>query len=791
MKISENWLRRWVPDAPAGAELAERLTMAGLEVDGIEQRAVAFQGVLAGRVLSARPHPEREDASLCEVDAGGAAPRTVVCGAPNARAGLVAAFAPPGAVLPGERRIEAAVIGGSRSEGMLCSELELGIGPEGGGILELPAGIEPGRPLAELLSGADTVLEIELTPNRGDCLGMRGLARDAAAILATELQDLDVPAVPPAIDARFPVRVEAPAACPVYGGRVLRGVDCAAPTPLWIRERLSAAGVRPISAVVDITNYVMLELGQPMHAFDLDALREGIVVRMAAAGERLLLLDGQAIALDGETLCIADARGPVALAGIMGGLDSGVTAGTSNVFLEAAFFSPAAVAGRARAYRLHTDASHRFERGVAFDLQGRAIERASALLLEACGGEPGPCTLTRDEACLPARRPVALRRARISRLLGFPIPDAEVEARLRRLDLQPAAGDDGWSVQPPPHRFDIELEADLIEELARLGGYDTVPAALPAAPARIEASLAADPAGQRCRRLLVERGYREAITYSFVAPEMQAALGLDAEPAVVLANPISSEMSQMRRSLWPGLLQVVDYNRKRQQSRGRFFELGRAYAHRGQGYAEQDRIAGVAFGLSAPRHWQGGTETDFYEVKGDVEALCEALGIGAPDFRAEPAPALHPGQSARIEIDGASIGNLGRIHPAIASRLELPESLHLFELALPGEIGRAAPAYRPIPRFPAVRRDLSVLVAAGIPAGEVLAVARAAAGALLADLQLFDVYAGEGIDSGKKSLALGLTFQASSSTLTDEEVDAVMAAIVDALEDRLGAKLRD
>lgn len=791
MKISENWLRSWVPDAPEGDALAERLTMAGLEVDAVDELRCDFTDVVVARIEAAEPHPESRKLQLCRVNAGEHGELPIICGAPNARPGLMTALAVPGARLPGGRDIGVATIAGVQSQGMLCSESELGIGEDGGGIMELPADLTPGRPLAGVLSLPDRRLEVDLTPNRGDCLGLRGLARDIAAITATGFRDLVAQPVEPACPDRFPVRLGAPERCPVYAGRVIRNVDCAAPTPLWMKERLAAAGVRSISAVVDITNYVMLELGQPMHAFDLARLEGGIDVRMAQPGERLTLLDGQEVDVTPQTLVIADHARAVALAGIMGGQDTGVTAATRDVFLESAFFTPAAVAGRARAYHLHTDASHRFERGVSFELQAEAAERATALITLICGGEAGPLDVHAEVNCLPVRRGVDLRRDQIARLLGFELEDDFVRSRLEALGMQVADRPAGWSVTVPAHRFDVAIEADLIEELARLTGYDNIPAELPALPAIIDAHLARESVEQRCRNHMIEQGYREVITYSFVDPSLHAHFGLNADDALVLANPISSEMSAMRLSMWPGLAQVVDHNAKRQQTRGRFFEIGRIFLPGPEGTREVDCVAGALFGEAQPMHWQGREPADFFTLKGDVQVLCAYLGLAAPAFVAAPVPGLHPGQAADIRCGDVTIGKMGKIHPLTAESLDLPAELYLFELQLSAAPADTHGSYVPVPRFPSVRRDISVVVDTQTPAATVIAVAEEAAGSLVADLQLFDLYAGEGIDSGKKSLALGLTFQASSSTLTDEEVDAVMVSILDALKDRLGAKLRN
>ncbi len=790
MKISENWLREWV-DPPVDTDtLAAQLTMAGLEVESVERLAAGFSGVVVAHVLDTAPHPQADRLRVCRVDDGSGTPLTVVCGAPNARPGLRAPLARIGALMPGGGRIEAARLRGVASQGMLCSAAELGLGEPGGGLFELPADAPVGAPLDAWLALPDATLEINLTPNRGDCLSIAGLAREVAVRNGLTASAGSGPVVPAQIDDVLPVVLEAPAACPVYAGRIVRGIDAAASTPPWLSERLRRCGLRSISAVVDVTNYVMLELGQPLHAFDLARLAGGIVVRHARPGERLELLDGHEVALEPAMLVIADHASPVALAGIMGGAASAVGARTRDVFLESAYFAPQAIAGRARGIGLHTDASHRFERGVATDLQERALERATELIVSICGGSPGPIAATRAGG-LPARAPVTLRRNRLERLLGYRVPDADVARILGGLGLQVEETTEGWRATPPPWRFDLAIEPDLIEEVARLTGYDAAPVRLPAGGDRLAGRPESVVGTDRLRLALVERGYHEVVTWSFVEPRRQA-LFEPHQPALALANPISADLAVMRTSMWPGLTQVVDFNRKRQRDRVRVFELGSLFLQPAGGRVEIPVIAGAVVGGALPRQWGSpDTAVDFFDIKADVEALL-TLGDAGPGARFQPSrhPALHPGLSADIVVDARTIGVVGALHPNIIKQLDLSSNIYVFQLEAMLLGVRTPPSYRPVSPFPAIRRDLSLLVDRALPAGALLDTVRRLGGDLLVDLELFDVYAGERIDPGKKSLAIGLIFQGSSRTLTDDEVSVVLERVKEGLADSHGALLR-
>ena len=792
MRISEQWLRDWVAVDEPAPQLGARLTMAGLEVDAVEPAAPDFEGVVVGEILAAEPHPQADRLQVCQVAAGGE-PVAVVCGARNARAGLKAPFARVGARLPGGHDIKRARLRGVESQGMLCSARELGLAEDAAGLMELPAEAPAGADLRDYLALDDTVIEVELTPNRADCLGMAGVAREVGVLLRQPVSGPELAPVAPAVDDRFPVALESPADCPRYLGRVVRGVDPRAPTPLWMRERLRRAGLRPLSAAVDITNYVMLELGQPMHAFDLGRLAGGIRVRRADSGERLELLNGETVELDPDTLVIADQQGPIAMAGIMGGAPTAVSDATADVLLEAAFFAPLAIAGRARRYGLHTDSSHRFERGVDPELARSAMERATALLLAVAGGRPGPVVEAVDEASLPAQPQVTLRRERIRRLLGMAVADADVEDILRRLGMSLDASSEGWSVRPPSWRFDIAREVDLIEEVARIVGYDNIPEQHAPAPLAMAPRPERLLALRRLRSALVDRGYQEAIGYSFVAPDLQAGLDPDC-PALQLANPISADLAVMRTSLWPGLVRALQHNRNRQQERVRLFETGLRFRGSLDDLLQQRVIAGLVSGPVWPEQWaEAGRPADFHDVKGDLEALLALTGR-PEEFHFQPAahPALHPGQSAQVCAGEHVIGWLGALHPRLLRELDLEGApVLLFELALDDLQRARLPAFQGLSRFPSIRRDLAVVVAEEVAAADLRREAAAAAGEQLRELVLFDVYRGPGLPEGSKSIAMGLILQDSSRTLTDSEGDNLVGRVTDRLRERLDASLRE
>jgi phenylalanyl-tRNA synthetase beta chain len=791
MRISERWLREWVSPPLDTEGLTARLTQAGLEVDSVTAVAERFTGVVVGRVLEVAPHPGADRLRVCQVDVGQGAPLSIVCGAPNVAVDMRAPTATVGAKLPGGFEIKRASLRGVESFGMLCSARELGLAESSEGLLPLPADAPVGRDVFDYLGLDDVAIEIDLTPNRSDCLSVAGVAREVGVLAGVPVQAAADEIVLPRIDDRFPVEVEAPADCPRYVGRVVRNVDPKAPTPLWMKERLRRSGLRSIGAVVDITNYALLELGQPMHAFDLARLAGAVRVRRGRAGEGLTLLDGSRIEVDEGALVIADDSGPVALAGIMGGLDTAVGPDTRDIFFESAFFTPEVIAGRARRFGLATDSSHRFERGVDFAVQRRAIERATRLLVEVAGGEPGPVIERVSHEYLPARPPIPLRSERLRRVLGMDIGAEIVADVLTRLGCQVEAMTGGWLVTPPSFRFDMAIEVDLIEEVVRVVGYDRVPTAVPVAHLDVRPEPEARIPLERLRTALTDRGYQEAITYSFVDPTLQARIE-PAEEAIRLANPISADMAVMRTSLWPGLLQALLYNRNRQQERVWLFESGLRFRRRGGETVQEAVIAGVASGSALPAQWGVARRTlDFFDLKADVEALLSLTG-GSGGFSFEPArhPALHPGQAAALRRGDVEVGLLGALHPGLLRTLDIQGPVYLFELRLAELQAGLLPRFEPVARFPAIRRDLALVLEEAVPAEAVNACIGQAAADMLKNLELFDVYRGEGVDPGRKSLALALTLQAADRTLQDAEVDALIDRVVDALKRQLGATLR-
>jgi len=790
MKFSEQWLRSWVNPDVSTDELVELLTMAGLEVDSVARPGAQLGDLRVGEVLTVVPHPDADKLRVCSVSLGTGEPLQVVCGAPNVTPGGKYPLAPVGARLPGDFKIRKSKLRGVESFGMLCSARELGLSEDSAGLLELPAAAVAGAPLVDALGLDDAIIDIDLTPNRGDCLGIEGVAREVGTLTRTPVITVDIAPLAPACDDTFPVAVQAPAACPRYLGRVIRGVDPSATTPDWMQRRLAGSGVRSLGPLVDVTNYVMLELGQPMHAFDLAQLAGGIQVRYAQPGETITLLDERDITLDGETLVIADHARPLAIAGVMGGLASGVSDATTDLFLECAYFAPEAIAGVARKYAMHTDSAHRFERGVDPTLQARAVDRATALLLEICGGKAGPVTEQSAGDCLPARAALTLRRDRIRRVLGMVPEDAEVSDILVRLGMQVDAQTDGWRVQPPGFRFDIDIEADLIEEIGRVYGYNRLPSVTMHGSLDVQAMPEQERSIDQYCDLLVARGYQEAVTYSFVDPQLQAQVNPAVE-AVALANPISSELAVMRTSLWPGLLRAVQYNVNRQKSRVRLFEHGLRFYRADGDIRQEPMLAGIVTGTRWPEHWDGkGEAVGFHDLKQDVEVLLARTGAGCR-FVAEIHPALHPGQSASIHSADRLVGWIGRIHPRLACALDIDAATCVFELGYAALAQGQLAHFEPISRFPSIRRDLAVVLDARVEAASVREVVRKAAGGLLRDVVIFDVYQGGGIESGRKSIALGLILQDNSRTLTDQDIESVVSRVTGRLGESLGASLRD
>ncbi|WP_350237942.1 phenylalanine--tRNA ligase subunit beta [Pectobacterium colocasium] len=795
MKFSELWLREWVNPAVDSETLSEQITMAGLEVDGVEPVAGAFHGVVVGEVVECGQHPNADKLRVTKVNVGGDRLLDIVCGAPNCRQGLKVAVATVGAVLPGDFKIKAAKLRGEPSEGMLCSFSELGISDDHDGIIELPADAPIGTDIRDYLKLDDNAIEISVTPNRADCLGIIGVARDVAVLNQLALNEPAIEPVAATIQDTFPIQVDAPQACPRYLGRVVKGINVKAATPLWMREKLRRCGIRSIDPVVDVTNYVLLELGQPMHAFDLDRLNGGIIVRMAKEGEALTLLDGNEAKLNADTLVIADQQNALAMGGIFGGEHSGVNEATQNVLLECAYFNPLSITGRARRHGLHTDASHRYERGVDPALQHKAIERATRLLIDICGGEAGPVVDVTSEADLPTRATITLRREKLDRLIGHVIADEQVSDILQRLGCNVVKTDAGWQATAPSWRFDMEIEEDLVEEVARIYGYNNIPNIPTQAPLVMTAHREASLSLKRVKTLLVDHGYQEAITYSFVDPKIQGLIHPD-EASLSLPSPISAEMSVMRLSLWSGLLSAAVYNQNRQQSRLRLFESGLRFVPDSSadlGIRQDLMLAGVITGTRYEEHWDLARQAvDFYDLKGDLEAVLALTGkLSEIEFKAENNPALHPGQSAAIYLGDERIGFIGVIHPELERKLDLNGRTVVFELLWDKVADRVLPEASEVSRFPANRRDIAVVVAENVPAGDILAECKKVGANQLVGVNLFDVYRGKGVAEGYKSLAISLTLQDTTRTLAEEEIAATVAECVAALKQRFQASLRD
>jgi len=802
MQFSERWLRSFV-DPPLGSdELARLLTMSGVEVETCSPVAPPFSGVVVGRVVSVQKHPNADRLTVCSVDVGSGEPLSIVCGAPNVAAGMKAPVALVGARLPGPSlgepmTIKATSMRGVESRGMLCSARELGLSDDHSGLLALPANAPLGRDVRDVLALDDRIFTLKLTPNRADCLSVLGVAREVSALTRAKLQPPDIRPVAPAIDAKFPVKISDPRGCGRFAGRVIRNVNAAAPTPAWMKERLERAGQRSIAALVDVTNYVMLELGRPLHVYDLDKLAGGIDVRFGRKGERVKLLNEMAVDVDESVLCITDRSGPIGLGGIMGGDSTKADSATRNIFLESAFFYPEAVAGRARRYNFASDASHRFERGVDFDNNVAGIERATRLILDICGGEPGPTVDT--VAKLPERRPVRMRVARAHKIIGVPVPAAEMADIFTRLGLahvRDSGQGEAFVITPPSFRFDIEIEEDLVEEIARVHGFDRIPAQPPRAPAVMRALPEAYRSPHALRQRLADADYQEAINFGFVDPKWEADFAGEGNPIKVL-NPIASHLAVMRTTLMGSLVANVVYNLGRKLPRIRAFEVGRVYlrdpaAKEGDlevaGVRQPSRIGAIAYGPAFEEQW--GAEkrnVDFYDVKADVEALLAPRVAG---YEAATHPALHPGRSARVLLDGATIGWVGELHPRWQQKYGLPLPAALFELDL-GALTRVdLPSYRGVSKFPPVLRDLSMEFDEGLPVGKILEEMERNRPSLAQEIRVFDFYRGKGVERGKKSLAFRVVMQDTARTLTDAEADAAMAQLTELLAAKFGAKLR-
>ena len=795
MKFSESWLREWVNPAVSREALSHQITMAGLEVDGVDAVAAEFNGVVVGEVVECGQHPDADKLRVTKVSVGSGELIDIVCGAPNCRQGLKVAVAMVGAVLPGDFKIKKAKLRGMPSEGMLCSYSELGIDIDSDGIIELPLDAPLGTDLREYLQLDDAVIEVDLTANRADCLGMVGLAREVGVLNRQAVTEPQWQAVTPSTDAKVAINVKETAACPRYLGRVVKNVNVKAATPLWMQEKLRRSGIRSIDPIVDITNFVLVEFGQPMHAFDLAKLTGDIQVRLGNGEEKITLLDGSEVTIPNDTLVIADDARPLALAGVFGGEYSGVSDTTQDILLECAFFAPLAIMGKSRRLGLHTDSSHRFERGVDPEMQHKVMDRATRLVLDICGGEAGPVVEAKSDADLPKPVQILLRRSKLDKILGHHVPDSDVVEILERLGFSVVAGEGSWQVTTATYRFDMAIEEDLIEEVARIYGYNNIPNVAPVASLRMSDHKETDLSLKRVRSLLVARGFQEAVTYSFVDPKLQN-LVHPGEQAMVLPNPISSEMSAMRLSMFTGLLTAVGYNQSRQQGRVRLFETGLRFVpdiHAESGVRQQAMLGCVITGLQNDEHWSMESKTvDFFDLKGDLEAII-GLTVSASEFsfRVATHSALHPGQCAEILRNDRVIGHIGAIHPSLEKPFGLNGKTIVFELELDALLHTSLPLAQAVSKFPANRRDIAVVVDESVSAGDVMKLIRKVGENQLVGINLFDVYLGKGVEPGKKSLAIALTLQDTTRTLEEKEIAETVDSVVSALKTEFNASLRD
>lgn len=803
MRVPESWLRAYCDPAISSEALADGLTMAGLEVEEAEAVAPAFSGVVVAKVLAVEPHPNADRLRVCTVDAGGDAPRTIVCGAPNVAVGMTVPCAVPGAVLPGGLTIKDAALRGVPSSGMLCSARELGLSDDHAGLMPLSSDLVAGTDFRAALQLDEQVMTLKLTPNRADCLSILGVAREVAAMTGAPLCQPEFKPVPAVIDDVLPVKVDADDLCGRFAGRIIRGVNPAAPTPDWMKQRLERAGQRSITALVDISNYVMLELGRPSHVFDLDKVQGGLTVRWAKDGETLKLLNGQTVTLDPWFGVISDDHGPESLAGIMGGDSTAVGDDTRNVYVEAAFWWPDSIRGRARRLNFSTDAGHRFERGVCHASTVDHLEYLSALILQICGGQPGPVT---DQVLgAPKREPVRLRSARCAKVIGVPVSPAQIASAFDRLGLSYQTQGDDFIVTPPSYRFDIEIEEDLIEEVARSVGFDNIPADPPRAAAIIKLAPESRRSTMQLRDRLVTAGYFEVLSFAFVDKDLEADFAAPGAEPVTLLNPIASQLSTMRSSLVGSLVQVLKSNLGRQATQARIFEIARVFrrdaaqadaAFDVAGIHQPTKVAGLAWGLAAPESWEGkGRQVDYFDVKADVEGLLRDVGLASGvSFRPSQVAWLHPGRSAEVVVDGKVLGVVGAMHPALVQKYELGSAPVVFELDLASLLTRPVPVFAAMSKFPAIVRDLAVVVDASVAAGDLLAaierIKATQAGKVLQEVKLFDQYRGQGIDSKEKSLAFRILLQDTDKTLSDADADAFVQKVLDALGASFAARLR-
>ena len=785
MRFSKNWLLQWVNPKKTTAELCQQFTDAGLEVDFYEPAAPAFSGVIIAQITQAKAHPDAEKLQICTVDDGKTSLQ-IVCGANNARAGLKVALATVGAVLPGDFEIKPAKLRGVESYGMLCAEAELGLAEVSSGIMELPDDAPIGEDIREYLELNDEIIDIDLTPNRGDCFSLRGLAREIGVINELNVSEPKIQAIQPAIEETFEIEIKVPEACPRYCARVIKDIDIHVNTPLWLQERLRRSGIRSINPVVDVTNFVMLALGQPMHAFDLEKIQDKIIVRYAKEGESITLLDERKIELNKDTLVIADTKAALAIAGIMGGASSGVGSDTTSILLESAFFNPLTIMGKPRRYNAHTDSSHRFERGVDPNISISAMEYATQLIIDICGGKAAVICQQVSEDDLPKRNTIELRRKQISRILGLEVSDDKVTDILQRLGMNVTNTEHGWSVIPPSYRFDLGLEVDLIEEIARIVGFEHIPSTPPVDELVMLTASEKKLDANDLRQQLVAQGYNETISYSFVDPKMQSLL-LPSEETIALQNPISQEMSVMRSSIWVNLITAVASNQKYQQDRVRLFEIGRVYQTGKDAVAQPVKLAAVISGTRYPEQWGANSEkVDFYDAKSEVQRLLPGarFDIGRHE-------ALHPGQSAQIILAGQTVGWLGMLHPRISQQLKIVGNVALFEIDLGKVEQKIVPQYQHVSKYPLIHRDLAIVVHEGVTFQQVYDIVHNSAGDLLVAMDVFDLYRGPGIADKHKSLAIRLSLQHAQRTLVEDEVIQVVQKVVESLRNNAQAELRE
>lgn len=790
MKISEQWLREWVNPRLTTSQLAEKLTMAGLEVEEVKPVAGKFSKVVIAQVIKIEKHPQADRLKVCLVDIGKGILLTIVCGADNVREGMKTPAALEHAQLANDIVVKRATLRGVISYGMLCSAKELGLSEENSGLLELPLDAPLGKDVWEYLQLSDNVFDISITPNRGDCLSVMGLAKEISAITQSSVRPFKVKNFKVKNEKKFSLAIKSPKECPRYVGRIIRKIKADAISPIWLQERLRRSGLRCISLVVDVMNYVMLELGQPMHAFDLSKIEGGITIRKAKTNEELLLLDGTKSKLNSNTLVVADHKKPLAIAGVMGGLDSGVSLLTKDVFLESAYFNSDTIAETSRHYRLTSESSYRFERGIDPGLQKIAIERATQLILEISGGEPAPIIEIKYQKLLPHDHSITLNKKKVVRLLGIDV-QKEVEPILKRLDCKIKKIKEGWKVITPARRSDISLDVDLIEEIIRLHGYQKVPSHLPSVKLK-PVPLSEKNLSHKClRHTLSGLGYQEVVTYSFIDEKLLNLFDVDNQP-VKLLNPITSEMNVMRTSLWPGLVNTLLYNQNRQQPGARLFEIGLRYLIKNNKLHQQTVISGLINGPTYPLQWgQSNRDVDFFDLKGDLESLFKLTGaLTEFNFVQGTHSALNPSQAAQIKRGKEAIGWIGALHPSLIKNLGIHGNTYVFELLLDPLLNASVPLSAEVSRFPEIRRDIAILVDKTIPFKEIQDTIINVGGDLLKDVAIFDIYEGKGMTPNQKSIALALTLQHSSRTLIDEEVVALMDRVKTALENKFAAVLR-